>query len=488
MTTQDVPNTAAEESLRLPEPPTALRNKRLRLTTALKFFGPGAIIASLTIGGGESILASREGAVFGYAVIWTVIVGAVAKGALIYASNRHITLTGEHPITRFARVFPGPKGWFPLMLAAICLVSFPGWASGVAVALGDYLQSLGAGNATLYALIVLIAGGTLSLLGGYGLLEKVQVAIAGAMVVLILIAVFVARPDWFGVAGGLIPGGFGYAPFVADQYPDIAATPAWVELAVFMGGLGGGMYDYIGYGGMLREKRWGMLGHQEITSIRRRLSSMDQHAPIPLSCEPDEVAKARAWSRAPKLDTLAAFVAMGIIAAAFMINGATILGAQQQVPSENDVLTYQSQFLSVISPMFGYFYIVAIVMVLFGTVYALWEAYTWTTYESLSAVSDKVRDKGQRGIRLYVYGWVALGSVLMILTGANFVALITPASLLGGVFACGIYGAGLLYVDKINMPAPYRMGRVLRGVVAIGSLFLSVAGTLALLSYVGVIA
>ncbi|WP_219419776.1 Nramp family divalent metal transporter [Pseudonocardia nigra] len=481
--------TALETSgaLTLPEAPASLRRKRVSFATILKFFGPGAIIASLTIGSGESILASREGAVFGYAVLWAVVVGTVAKGALVYASNRHITLTGEHPMTRFARVLPGPRGWFPLVILLICLASFPGWASGVTVALGDYLESLGAGDATLYALGVLAFSAVLSYIGGYRVLEKVQVVIAGLMVLLVLVAVFVASPDWLGALGGLVPGDFDYAPFVAERYPDIVETSVWVELVVFMGGLGGGMYDYVGYTGMLREKKWGMLGHPEAQAIGRRMAAMDGRARIPLSTDPADVAQAKAWSRAPLFDMLAAFLAMAIIAAAFMINGAAILGEQQQVPAGNDVLTYQSQFLGVVAPVFEYFYIVAIVMVLFGTAYALWEAYTWTTYESLAAVSKKVRERGQRGIRPYVYAWVGIGSVLAILSGASFVALITPASIVGGVFACGIYGAGLLYVDRKNMPGPYRMGRVLRVLVTLGSVFLTVSGIVAILAYVGVI-
>ncbi|HWM40582.1 MAG TPA: Nramp family divalent metal transporter, partial [Streptomyces sp.] len=271
-----------DSALRLPDPPTELRQRRVSLVTALKFFGPGAIIASLTIGSGESILASREGAVFGYAVLWAVVVGSVAKGALVYASNRHITLTGEHPMMRFAKVLPGPRGWFPLLLALICLASFPGWASGVAVALGDFIESMGAGNGTAYSVGLLLFAAVLSWVGGYTLLEKVQVAIAGMMVVLVLVAVFVAQPDWLGVLGGLVPGDFGYAPFVADKYPDIVGTSVWVELVVFMGGLGGGMYDYIGYTGMLREKKWGMLGHREIGAIGDRLAAMEARDRIPL--------------------------------------------------------------------------------------------------------------------------------------------------------------------------------------------------------------
>ena len=36
----------------------------------LTIFGPGAVIASLTIGSGELIFSSRGGALFGYRLLW----------------------------------------------------------------------------------------------------------------------------------------------------------------------------------------------------------------------------------------------------------------------------------------------------------------------------------------------------------------------------------------------------------------------------------
>jgi len=484
MTTHET-DRSAEPLIRLPDAPAGLRRRRVTLTTFLKFFGPGAIIASLTIGSGESVLASREGAMFGYAALWTVVLGVVAKGALVYASNRHITLTGEHPMTRFARVFPGPRGWFPALLALICIASFPGWTSGVTVALGDYVETLGGGSSTVWAVVFLLVAAGLSYAGGYALLERLQIGIAALMVVLVLVAVFIAQPDWLGVLGGLVPGAPDYLPFVGERYPDIADASVWVELTVFMGGLGGGMYDYIGYTGLLREKRWGMLGHRDITAIRKRLAEADPKAEMPLTTEQSQVDAARHWSRAPLFDMLSGFIAMAVIAAAFMINGAAILSEQQQVPSEDDMLTHQSAFFGAVAPVFEYFYIVAIFMVMFGTAYAVWEVYSWTAYESLSAVSERIRRRGQRGIRPYVYLWTGTISLVAILSGLDFVALVTPASIVGGVLACGVYGAGLLYVDKVNLPKPYRMSRSLRVLVGFGSVFLTVAGALALVEYVG---
>lgn len=480
-------NRSAEQRLALPRAPEGLMGRRPSASSILKFFGPGAVIASLTIGSGESILASREGAVFGYAVLWCLVAAVIAKAAIVYASNRYIVLTGEHPMTRFARVFPGPRGWFAALLAVICFLSFPGWASGVARALGDYLSLLGAGAPLPWAFAVLILAAVISFVGGYSLLEKTQVAIAGLMVVLVLVAVFVAQPDWLGVLGGLVPGGLEYQVFVLDKYPDIAEISVFVELAVFLGGIGGGMYDYIGYSGMMREKRWGMLGHAEVDAIADRYADGAAKATLPLETTDDNVAQARGWSRAPLIDVSAAFVALCIIGMAFVVNGAAILAPQQAVPEGNDVLSAQSEFFAVVAPVFEYFYVVAIVMVLFGTVYAVWEAYSWTTYESLAALSRKVRVAGQRKVRPYVYAWTFIGASAMLLTGANFVQLITPASIVGGIVACAIYGVGLLYIDRLNLPEPFRMSKLLKALVLIGSVFLGIAGTVALLSFFGLV-
>ena len=54
--------------------------------------GPGAIVACVTIGNGETIFASRNGAIFGYALMWCFALGAVMKGLLVYSDSRFIVL------------------------------------------------------------------------------------------------------------------------------------------------------------------------------------------------------------------------------------------------------------------------------------------------------------------------------------------------------------------------------------------------------------
>lgn len=473
------------EEIRIPEPPASLRG-RMSLGTALAFFGPGAIIASLTIGSGETVFASRVGAVFGYAVLWTAFITLIAKGALIYAANHYITVTGEHPMSRFARIFPGPRGWFPILIGVLAIASFPSFASGLSIGLGTYLQELGWGNAQVWAIGMILLAAALAYLGGYEPLEKVQIALVGLLVVLVIVALFVSRPDWLGVLGGFIPSLPTYEPWVAERYPDVAARPEFVELVVFLGALGGGMYDYVGYTGLLREKKWGLLGHREVDAIEDRISGIGRGERIPLSERPEDVRNARQWTLAPLGDTLMSFAALGIFTIAFVVNGVTILGRQQRVPADEEILSVQSQFLEAIAPVFRYFYVVAIIMVFFGTIYAIWEVYNRTTYESLGAVSERVRRAGAGRVRPWLYLYVAVAGILLVLTGLDLVALVSPSTIVGGILAGGIYCIGLLYADRVALPPQYRLGGVARALLIMAAIFLTFAGTVALIDYLGI--
>ncbi|MDQ5809807.1 MAG: Nramp family divalent metal transporter [Actinomycetota bacterium] len=473
------------EDIRIPEPPENLRG-RLSLGTALAFFGPGAIVASLTIGSGETVFATRVGAVFGYAVLWTAFITLLAKGALVYASNHYITVTGEHPMARFARIFPGPRGWFPILLLITVVLSFPSFSSGLSIALGTYIQQVGFGSAQVWAVVLILVAAGLSYLGGYGPLEKIQIGVVALLLVLVILAMFVSTPDWLGVLGGLIPNMPEYQPWVAEKYPDLVARPPMVELVVFLGSLGGGMYDYIGYTGLLREKRWGILGHREVDAIEDRVSGIGRGEQIPLSERPEDVRNARQWTLAPLGDTLMSFAALGIFTIAFVVNGVTILGERQRVPEDENILTYQAEFLTAIAPVFRFFYPLAIFLVFFGTIYALWEVYNRTFYESLGSISERVRRAGADRTRPWVYLYVALGGILLVLTGLDIVALVTPSTIIGGTLAGGIYSIGLLYANSRVLPPPYRLGGLARALLIVAAIFLTLAGGIAALEYLGI--
>jgi hypothetical protein len=92
----------------------------------LTIFGPGAVIASLTIGSGELIFSSRGGALFGYRLLFFFFMILAFKWVLVFASARHMVLTGAHPFERWMEL-PGPRGWFPTVFFLLAILCFPIW-------------------------------------------------------------------------------------------------------------------------------------------------------------------------------------------------------------------------------------------------------------------------------------------------------------------------------------------------------------------------
>ncbi len=57
-----------------------------------RMMGPGLIIASVTIGSGELVIASRGGAIFSYAMLWCFFYGGAFKAVQVYTAGRHFAL------------------------------------------------------------------------------------------------------------------------------------------------------------------------------------------------------------------------------------------------------------------------------------------------------------------------------------------------------------------------------------------------------------
>ena len=74
----------------------------------LSLFGPGAIVASVTIGTRELIFSTRGGVLFGYNILFLFLTISLLKWALVFGTSKHLLLTGVHP---FRRMLDLPRGW-----------------------------------------------------------------------------------------------------------------------------------------------------------------------------------------------------------------------------------------------------------------------------------------------------------------------------------------------------------------------------------------
>jgi Mn2+/Fe2+ NRAMP family transporter len=440
----------------------------------LRIFGPGAIIASVTVGTGETIFAPRAGATFGYALFWVVLVAVLGKGVMVYTGARHLVLTGEHPVQAWAR-FPGPRKWVPILMGLLVVLAFPLWIA----ALADAVSSLciwitGVGSSMswgrpLWATGIILAAMLLSWVQTYNVIERVSLAILGLKVVFILIAVLVVKPDWLAALwGAIIPRLPEYEPWINATYPDVASRVVSLEIAVLLGAIGGGIQDYTGYVGMMREKHWGASGNTQ------------GGGPGGLRLDRQTIDLGRQWLRAPFLDVVISFGSVLLITGCFMLLGAAVLHPLKLIPNNADLYSKQSYFLALIHPQLVHVYKAGIFVAIFGVIYGAFEVYTRSAYEPLCAIWPS-RTWSLRRVRLCVIMYSGLGGLLLLWTGLKTITLASIVSPFSGVFGCGLWCLAMVWVDRKQMPKPYRMSMGLLASSIIAGVVMSVIGLYAML-------
>ncbi|MEC8991739.1 MAG: Nramp family divalent metal transporter [Candidatus Latescibacterota bacterium] len=466
---------------RFPELPRSLAGGGL--LPLLRFFGPGAIIASVTIGSGETVFASRGGAIFGTALLWCFIGGGVMKFVQVYSAARFITLTGEHPMERW-RLLPGPSGWAVWVLAVLTIACFPLWLSGLPKMLGGLVVWIGGledvevwGDARLWGTLFALAAITLTMVQSYGALERMQTIIVGVLLCLILAATFASQPDWLAVVhGSVVPVVPHYPAWVADKYPVVAARSAWIEMGVYLGAIGGGSQDYFGYIGLLREKRWGLMADSSSTMAT---------APVPIAEDDENLERGRRWLRAPLADSVGSFTCVVLFTMAFMILGATLLHPSHIVPSGLQLLSVQADFLTNMHPKLLYVYQMGVFTAFFGTIMGAYELYVRTTHECLRPVVARVREMSISQLRPWVVCYCGIGGVLIMWLGGNPVQIVTPAAIFGGVLTCGLWCLLMVWTDRRFLPPQLRMGKLLLVLNIASGLFLTGWGIRGVFDFVG---
>lgn len=161
-----------------------------------------------------------------------------------------------------------------------------------------------------------------------------------------------------------------------------------------------------------------------------------------------------------------------------MVNGASLLYEERLVPSGDQTLTHQAEFLIAVHPLLQYLYYVAVFFAFFGSLYAFWEMYSYTAYESLGAVSDRVRKAGQRVVRPYMYVYLAVFSLILVWTVGELVIVVTPASVLGGLLMSGVFCLAIVWTEKRVLPPQYRLTTAGRWWVIISGVFLATLGVI----------
>ncbi|MBS3777709.1 MAG: Nramp family divalent metal transporter, partial [Candidatus Thermoplasmatota archaeon] len=183
------------------------------------FFGPGAVVASLTIGQGQLILGPQIGAWAGLALLWLVMVN-VGSYIIAYVSLRFSMLSGIGLMDLFA--IKTKKGWFNWLLLIIMLIFIPVFAASIITTLGQSLAWIfGFGNYLFWGISMSLIAAVLVLLGRYRLLEVSQAIFVAVLAIGAIVSVLLLSPapDIVEIGSNL----FSIGQNIPDSYP------AWVD-------------------------------------------------------------------------------------------------------------------------------------------------------------------------------------------------------------------------------------------------------------------
>ncbi len=431
----------------------------------LKVFGPGAIIASLTIGTGELIFSTRGGALFGYNILFLFVVISILKWGLVLGTARHMVLTGVHPFQRMMNL-PGPRGWAPMaffILAAICMPIWVSFHSGVLGNLTSWVSGTEAmfhgGADFVWGAAILSGLLLLSATEGYTVLERVQLAIVAALIICAGISLVLYNPDWWALLkGAVIPPVYEYPTWIGE-YPKIAAQPVWVETTRYVGVIGGAGYDYLAYTSFLREKRWGNAGAAPATRQKLESIAADPNHPV------------RRWLRAPYIDCSISFIIVIAFSAVFVASGTIVLAPEHKIPDEKNLLNLQAEFVVGLSPVLLPLYVAGAFLTMLGTLYGTLEVAHTVLNEMARSVNDAWAAQHQRRLKTYTVSWCAVVAYGVLAWqyfyttsgGADkpraLLAVMTPANLFTGVLLCGLLCLLNPWMDHRFLPRALRMPR-----------------------------
>lgn len=356
-----------------------------------------------------------------------------------------------------------------MTLLVVALPAFPVWVSFHSGTIGTLMaaitgtrEALGGNASLVWGVVVLLTVLVLAATGGYARQERFQTVVVATMLLSVIIALVLLRPDWWGFVSGFFRWPAWQYPEWAAALPEFKDRPVWVEAATYAGVVGGSGYDYLAYVAWLRDKHG--------------VGSARQVGPLELN-------------RLVLADATVSFVCVLLFSAVFVACGHILLGPRHQIPAGADLLTLQAQFVGFAGAWLKPLYFLGAFLALGGTLYGTIEVAPAILRELVHSVKrpDQVSLDPDR-LRRWAVRWCGVGALVILIltlawrltTGAkepfNLVALLTPANLFTGVLACGWISLLNVWADRRVATGVGRMSWPLRLANLVGGVAFSFVG------------
>lgn len=476
-----------KETITYPKPYKVLTEKPSikKYLRYLMFFGPGAIVASMTIGQGQLIIGPQIGGWAGFSLLWLITL-SIGSYIIAYVSCRFTLLSGIGLMDLFA--IKTKKGWFNWLIIGIMLIFIPVFTASIITSLGQALYWIfGFGHYLIWGISFCLFAGILALAGRYKIVEYSQVFFIIVLAIGAVVSIIFIKPDIVEV----LPNFFTIGQNVPTEYPawvnqveGFKQTPIPLIMLGYLGTLTFTLVTLVGYLGWIKVKKWGVFKDRDDPDAfsQKCFDDFRKNGKITyLPNSSEEVKKSRMLLKPIIIDLSLAFIVVLIVSAAYMIAGAYLLGPQTDgsvlLPSDIDLLSTQAVIFSHMSPLLEPLFKLSVVFALFGTVYAGFEAATRMLYETGKNLNKKIKNLEYKRFMLYLMVYLlTLGVPLSVLMykGLSVLLMLSITLLFLGVIGVIMYGIATIYLSQKFLPKEYKLGKIGLILAIIGVIFISI--------------
>ncbi|MHC4087461.1 MAG: Nramp family divalent metal transporter [Planctomycetota bacterium] len=382
--------------------------------------GPGLLLAAASIGASHLVMSPRAGWLFGFQLLWLVLLTHLFKYHAFEFGPRYAAATGESLIAGYARM-PGPKGWalWILLLGTIAQgIGVLAAVIGIAIA----VLSTFIGHEPFIGFYIILVIGTVLLflvLGGYGWLDFLNKVM---MTVLFLATIVVFIPA--------SPNPVEFRHFVIPSVPAGSA-------AIIAGILG---WMPTGIDVSIWHSLWTLEKHRDLASVQT---------------------SERRWEifRFSLTDMRVGYTLSFVVASVFLLlAGVYLHGTSDKVDGAEFACSLANIYTDNIGYWMYFVFMVAAFTAMYSTVYTVIDGFSRAFAETASTIFPKLRARWQMKLYwIFVLFTAAFAFLILVaLKGKNPVALVLDVALLSLCMAPLYYGLNYYCVTRLIKDKRFR--------------------------------
>lgn len=360
----------------------------------IRWYGPGLLWMLSAVGTGSILFTPRVAAAYQYELLWLLLLVVFFMWVMIREMARFSIVSGCTMLEGM-HTLPGPRNWavwvifIPQLFAAA--VGIAGLSAVVGSAAGSFLP----GSMTIYALATVALCTLLTTTGRYLLIERISRVLAGALLVITVVAAALVFPGVSKVASGLA------VSWPSDS--NLYIIMPWVG-TILAGSMGIVWFGYWtatrGYGG-------GLEGREKDEEIPDEAEAENRKAKIEFQREELENYRARDWIGIMTKTAMLGVVGGAIVICSFMVLGAELMAPKGLMPEGTDVARDLTQLYADIWGTAGtWMMLAAIFIALGGSVLANQDGWGRSFADMTLILLREQRNSDSPGIILTAVKWI----------------------------------------------------------------------------------